>query len=94
MKVGKIRLTTLGERFCSVLHGRVFRLYLSYLRCFVFSLSSSLVHFLLDEVVNSAVNRCIDPELMEPSVSEFGRKRGFIVYAFIYFQKVSMAQMK
>ena len=29
----------------------------------------SLVHFMLEEVVNSAVNRCISTELMEPSVS-------------------------
>ena len=34
--------------------------------CFVFL---SLVHFMLEEVVNSAVNRCISTELMEPSVS-------------------------
>ena len=30
---------------------------------------SSLVHFMLEEVVNSTVNRCLSPELMEPSVS-------------------------
>lgn len=36
--------------------------------CFVF-LNTSLVHFMLEEVVNSTVNRCLSPELMEPSVS-------------------------
>ena len=30
---------------------------------------TSLVHFMLEEVVNSTVNRCLSPELMEPSVS-------------------------
>jgi len=30
----------------------------------------SVVHFLLDEAVNSAIHRCIQPELMEPSVVE------------------------
>lgn len=29
----------------------------------------SIVHSLLDEIVNSAVHRCIHPTLMEPSVS-------------------------
>ena len=32
---------------------------------------ASLVHGLLDEVMNSAVNRCIEPHLMEPSVRSF-----------------------
>jgi len=30
----------------------------------------NLVHFMLDEVVNSTIHRCLDPELMEPSVIE------------------------
>lgn len=29
----------------------------------------SIVHSLLDEIVNSAVHRCVNPALMEPSVS-------------------------
>ncbi|EDO35264.1 predicted protein, partial [Nematostella vectensis] len=36
----------------------------------------NLVHFLLDEVVNSAVNRCVDPELMEASVVDVICERG------------------
>lgn len=28
----------------------------------------SLVHFLLDEILGSAVHRCLEPVLMEPSV--------------------------
>ncbi|XP_065649372.1 vacuolar protein sorting-associated protein 51 homolog isoform X2 [Hydra vulgaris] len=30
----------------------------------------NIVHFLLDEAINSAVHRCIEPEMMEPSVVE------------------------
>eukprot|EP00112_Aurelia_sp_Birch-Aquarium-sp1_P006498 Seg1716.21 transcript_id=Seg1716.21/GoldUCD/mRNA.D3Y31 product="Vacuolar protein sorting-associated protein 51" protein_id=Seg1716.21/GoldUCD/D3Y31 len=30
----------------------------------------NMVHFMLDEVVNSTIHRCLDPELMEPSVIE------------------------
>ena len=33
------------------------------------SLSFSLVHFLLDEIVASTIHRCLDPTTMEPSVS-------------------------
>ncbi|KAM7431578.1 hypothetical protein ABFA07_017863 [Porites harrisoni] len=36
----------------------------------------NLVHFMLEEVVNSAVNRCISTELMEPSVIEVICERG------------------
>jgi hypothetical protein len=42
---------------------------------FVF-VSSSLVHFLLDEILGSAVHRCLDPVLMEPSVVEIICERG------------------
>lgn len=31
----------------------------------------SIVHSLLDEIVNSAVHRCVNPVLMEPSVSTY-----------------------
>ena len=37
--------------------------------CFFCLFFQSLVHFMLEEVVNSTVNRCISTELMEPSVS-------------------------
>ncbi|XP_020607084.1 vacuolar protein sorting-associated protein 51 homolog [Orbicella faveolata] len=36
----------------------------------------NLVHFMLEEVVNSTVNRCLSPELMEPSVIEVICERG------------------
>ncbi|XP_074608971.1 vacuolar protein sorting-associated protein 51 homolog isoform X2 [Acropora palmata] len=36
----------------------------------------NLVHFMLEEVVNSTVNRCISTELMEPSVIEVICERG------------------
>lgn len=34
----------------------------------VFFFIHSLVHFLLDEILGSAVHRCLEPVLMEPSV--------------------------
>lgn len=36
----------------------------------------NLVHVLLDEVVNSAVNRSVEAELMEPSIVEVICDRG------------------
>ncbi|XP_077296978.1 vacuolar protein sorting 51 [Arctopsyche grandis] len=36
----------------------------------------NLVHILLDEVLGSVINRCIDPRLMEPSVVEIICERG------------------
>ncbi|KAK6622542.1 hypothetical protein RUM44_002354 [Polyplax serrata] len=36
----------------------------------------NLVHFLLDEILTSAVHRCLDPVLMEPSVVEIISERG------------------
>ncbi|KAJ7336605.1 hypothetical protein OS493_011823 [Desmophyllum pertusum] len=36
----------------------------------------NLVHFMLEEVVNSTVNRCLSPEQMEPSVIEVICERG------------------
>uniref|UniRef100_A0A914X9U5 Vacuolar protein sorting-associated protein 51 homolog n=1 Tax=Plectus sambesii TaxID=2011161 RepID=A0A914X9U5_9BILA len=45
-----------------------------YLWRFVFD--EHLVHCLLDEVVSSAVHRCIDPQVMEPSVVELICDRG------------------
>ncbi|KAJ8865760.1 hypothetical protein PR048_033281 [Dryococelus australis] len=36
----------------------------------------NLVHFLLDEILGSAVHRCLDPVLMEPSVVEIICERG------------------
>ncbi|RZF39613.1 hypothetical protein LSTR_LSTR001134 [Laodelphax striatellus] len=35
-----------------------------------FVADENLVHFLLDEILGSAINRCLDPVLMEPSVVE------------------------
>jgi len=36
----------------------------------------SVVHFLLDEILGSAVHRCLDPVLMEPSVVDIICERG------------------
>lgn len=36
----------------------------------------SLVHFLLDEILGSAVHRCLEPVLMEPSVVDIICERG------------------
>lgn len=36
----------------------------------------NLVHILLDEVLGSVINRCVDPRLMEPSVVEIICERG------------------
>ncbi|XP_068084735.1 vacuolar protein sorting-associated protein 51 homolog [Anabrus simplex] len=41
-----------------------------------FVADENLVHFLLDEILGSAVHRCIDPVLMEPSVVEIICERG------------------
>ena len=43
-----------------------------YLQLFLwrFVNDENVVHFLLDESVNSAIHRCIEPELMEPSLIE------------------------
>ncbi|XP_065071080.1 vacuolar protein sorting-associated protein 51 homolog [Rhopilema esculentum] len=35
-----------------------------------FVTDENLAHFMLDEVVNSTIHRCLEPELMEPSVIE------------------------
>ncbi|KAK7872847.1 hypothetical protein R5R35_006718 [Gryllus longicercus] len=41
-----------------------------------FVADENLVHFLLDEILGSAVHRCVDPVLMEPSVVEIICERG------------------
>ncbi|KDR09124.1 vacuolar protein sorting-associated protein 51 homolog isoform X1 [Zootermopsis nevadensis] len=41
-----------------------------------FVADENLVHFLLDEILGSAVHRCLDPVLMEPSVVEIICERG------------------
>lgn len=42
----------------------------------LFGLFNSLVHFLLDEILGSAVHRCLEPVLMEPSVVDIICERG------------------
>lgn len=42
-----------------------------------FVADENLVHFLLDEILGSAVHRCLDPVLMEPSVVEIICERGW-----------------
>lgn len=41
-----------------------------------FFINFSLVHLLLDEILSSAVHRCLNPVLMEPSVVEIICERG------------------
>jgi hypothetical protein len=41
-----------------------------------FVADENLVHFLLDEILGSAVHRCLEPILMEPSVVDIICERG------------------
>nr|CAD7201641.1 unnamed protein product [Timema douglasi] len=43
---------------------------------YLFVMLNSLVHFLLDEILGSAVHRCLEPVLMEPSVVDIICERG------------------
>lgn len=36
----------------------------------------SLIYFLLDEILSSAVHRCLEPNLMEPNAVEIICERG------------------
>lgn len=44
----------------------------------------SLVHFLLDEILGSAVHRCLEPVLMEPSVVDIICERGWMLKMLVY----------
>ena len=44
----------------------------------------SVVRFLLEEAVNSAIHRCIEPKLMEPSVSTALNVLGTVYISFSF----------
>ncbi|KAG5345545.1 VPS51 protein, partial [Acromyrmex charruanus] len=46
------------------------------LKIFIKTAQTNVVHFLLDEILGSAVHRCLDPVLMEPSVVDIICEKG------------------